>query len=198
MGESDSPNLLPFLIGFGSLDPLIWLGLRKAPSETPNLSAIHEVLRTLLPEDEPVVIRYIVVVAVLLARVVHADGRLVPVELHQLRALFRHIDRMPPDGIDALCDVVTERVPQLDPSELEACFSELRALCNAGERREVLRVLATQAMADGQIHTEEHELLLVIARALGLPEADVSAVEEQARRESLAPRPPASVAPRDE
>ena len=78
------------------MDPLGWLGLRKTRHATPNLSAFHEVVRGFLPDDEPVVIRYVVVVAVLLTRVAHADGTMLHAELEHLRNVFRHIDRMPP------------------------------------------------------------------------------------------------------
>lgn len=177
------------------MDPLAWLGLRKSRNATPNLSVIHEVVRDLLPEDEAVVTRYIVVVAILLTRVAYADGRVVDAELARLRALFQHIDRMPPNGIDAFWETLRDRVPKLSNAELALCFSELKALCDATERRQVLRLLASQASADGKIHPEEHVALVEIATELGIPEAEVSEQEDAALRASKLPVPPATIPP---
>ena len=63
------------------MDLLAWLGLRKAKGGQTSLSAVHHAVRELLPDDEPVVIRYIVVVAVLLTRIAHTDGQPVPSEI---------------------------------------------------------------------------------------------------------------------
>ena len=90
------------------MDPLAWLGLRKGRSEYPRLSAVRAIVRELLPDDEPVVIRYIVVVAMLLSRVAFADGRFLECERDHLRLLFKHIDRMPPDGIARLTAALNE------------------------------------------------------------------------------------------
>lgn len=169
------------------MDPLSWLGLRKARAGNTNLSVIHELMRELLPDDEPVVLRYIVVVAVLLTRIVHADGRVLAAEIERLQAVFRHIDRMPPDGVDELCQTLNERVPKLTSAEIDLCYAELKALCDASERREVLRLLATQAVADGVIDPAEHGALLEIARELAVPEDEVAGLEQEALRHSQVP-----------
>lgn len=169
------------------MDPLAWLGLRAARGEGTNLSVIHELVRELLPDDEPVVLRYIVVVAVLLTRIVHADGRVLAAEIERLEVLFRHIDRMPADGVEELCRRLNERVPKLTAAEVALCYAELKALCDASERREVLRLLATQASADGAIDPSEHGALLEIARELAVPERDVAGLEEEALRQQPPP-----------
>ncbi len=156
--------------------PLAWLGLRKR-GQHPNLSQIQDKVRELLPEDEPVVVRYIVIVAVLLTRIAHADGRFLKCELDHLRALFQHIDRMPDGGIDVLCDVLNERAPSLPSAELELCFRELKALCDATERRQVMRLLASQAKADGHIATSEHKVLRAIAAELDISDESMDEIE---------------------
>jgi DnaJ like chaperone protein len=183
------------LIGFCLVDPLSWLGLRKSRNATTHLSIIHELMRELLPEDESVVVRYIVVVAILLTRVAHADGRVVEAELARLRALFEHIDRMPPEGIDRLCDVLDEHAPKLSGSEMTLCFGELKALCDGAERRQVLRLLASQASADGEIHDEEHRALVEVGSELGIAEGEVVALEEEAMRSSRLPVAPGTIPP---
>ncbi len=191
----DSGSPIAFLVRSDIVDPLAWLGLRKSRAPHPNLAAVHQRVTELLPDDEPVVIRYIVVVAALLTRIIHADGRVLEVELTRLRALFQHVDRMPEDGVDDLCGLLNAHVPRLTAAELALCFSELKALCDSAERRAVLRLLARQASADGTIHAEEHAALVEIATALGKPEQDVVALTEAAMRESVLPNAPGSLSP---
>lgn len=176
------------------MDPLAWLGLRSPRSAHPNLSAIADTVSQLLPDDEAVVRRYIVVVAALLARVARSDGRLMQCELDRLRNLFRHIDRMPAGGIDALCALLDERVPHLTEAELGLCYRELKSLCDAAERRQVLRLLASQATADGHIVPSEHGALAEIARELGVDDQELAALELEAIGGEL-PLPPDSLVP---
>lgn len=147
------------------------------------------VVRELLPDDEPVVVRYIVVVAALLTKVAHADGVFLECELDHLRSLFRHIDRMPPDGIDRLCQVLDEAVPELTEDENELCMRELKTLCDADERLQIMRLLASQANSDGCIVASEHGTLMEIARALDVPEESMEKIEIEA---IAADRPPIS------
>jgi uncharacterized tellurite resistance protein B-like protein len=177
------------------VDPLAWLGLRSSRSAHPNLSAIAEKVAQLLPDDEAVVRRYIVVVAVLLAKVAQSDGRFMECELDQLRNLFRHIDRMPASGIDALCTLLDERVPNLTEAELGLCYRELKSLCDGAERRQVLRLLASQATADGHIVPSEHGALVEIAQELGVTEPELADLEIEAIAGGELPLPPDSLVP---
>lgn len=177
------------------MDPLAWLGLRKSRNANTHLSDVHELVRQLLPDDEAVVVRYIVVVALLLARVAHADGRVVDAERKRLLALFEHIDRMPADGIDALWAALNEAAPRLSSAELSLCYSELKSLCDSGERRQVLRLLASQASADGEIHAEEHDALVEVATELGIPASEVADLEREALRSSTLPMAPGTIPP---
>ena len=166
------------------MDPLAWLGVRK---ERSHLAALHAEIRRLLPEDESVVIRYMVVVAVLLTRVAHADGRVYDSERERLAALFRHTDRLPPDRIESLCKLLDEQVPKMSANEIDTCYTQLRSLCNAEERLQVVRLLARQATADGEIHVEEHAALFEVATALGvtgeiLEEIEIDALAEERAR----------------
>ena len=69
--RTQTRNLLPSRF----VDPLAWLGLKSKKDAQQGLSAIQSEVRSLLPDDEPVVVRYIVIVAVLLTRIAFADGR---------------------------------------------------------------------------------------------------------------------------
>lgn len=177
------------------MDPLAWLGLKKQREAHPRLSAINVAVRDLLPEDEPVVLRYIVIVAVLLTRVAHADGVFLECELTHLRQLFQHIDRMPPDGINTLCATLNENAPTLSDDEIELCYRELKSLCDADERLQVIRLLAGLATADGGIVPSEHGTLMKIAAELGVPEEALAEVEEEALTRGAVPTPPASLPP---
>jgi DnaJ like chaperone protein len=149
------------------VDPLSWLGLRNPLGA--NLAAIQEALRTALPDDEPVIVRYVVVVCILLTRVAAADGRVAACEIEHLRSLLRGLERLPTDSVERVCRVLRERVPVLDREELESCFAELRSLCDAAERRKVMGLLAELARADGTVSVGETRELAAIADALGVP-----------------------------
>lgn len=173
------------------MDPLAWLGLKKS-SAPAGLAAVHAEVQALLPDDEPVVIRYIVVVAVLLTHVAYADGVVAPDELDHLRVLFRHIDRLPPEEIETLCRTLHEHIPELTDAELEVCFRELKSLCDAEERLQVLRLLASVALANGKIAPSQHGALLKIAQAIGVSEAGLVEVEREVRS-GATPPPPGTV-----
>ncbi len=162
------------------MDPLAWLGLKRGRAKLPHLAAIQERVRALLPNDEPPVIRYIVIVAILLTRVAQSDGHVLNCELDHLRALFRHIDRMPPDGGDTLCRTLNEQVAELGEQELQACYRELKSLCNAKERLQVMRLLASQATSDGAVAPSEHTELMAIAEALDVPVGLIEDLEIEA------------------
>jgi len=155
------------------VDPLAWLGLKSKKDAQQGLSAIQSEVRSLLPDDEPVVVRYIVIVAVLLTRIAFADGRVAQSEVDRVCALFRHIDRIPPSRIDSFWHSLMDHVPKLNDQENSLCFRELKALCNAEERLQVMRLLASQAIADGDIHPSEHSELMAIAYELDVPAGDI-------------------------
>jgi uncharacterized tellurite resistance protein B-like protein len=173
------------------VDPLAWLGLKRR-DEHPHLAAIRRVVKELLPNDEPVVHRYIVVVALLLTRVARADGVFLQCELNQLHRLFEHVERLAPDAIDTLCTALNEHAEDLDDDELELCFHELKALCDADERLQVMRLLAAIATADGKIAPSEHGALMEVAAALGVAEGDLAHLESEALQTT---KLPLSVAP---
>ena len=156
---------------------LAWLGLKDADDS--HLSQIQEAVRAVLPDDEGVVIRYIVIVAVLLTRVAYADGRLHRAEHDHLRGLLSRIERLPQDGIECLCETLSEHVPQLTPAELKSCYRELKSLCDAKERRRVMRLLARLATVDGVVAEAERAELLAIGTALGISE---EATDQAVRR----------------
>jgi DnaJ like chaperone protein len=158
---------------------LAWLGLKQG-DEYPNLDALIKALRQALPEDESVLIRYIAIVVVLIARVAWADGRLSEQEEHRLRELLAHVDRLSPTGVEAVCQTLKGKLPQVSDEELALCFRELKSLCDARERVEIIRLLARLAEVDGETSTAEHAELEAIAEQLGIPLADLAHAEEDA------------------
>jgi uncharacterized tellurite resistance protein B-like protein len=147
-----------------------------------HLEAIHASVRAALPADEPVVLRYVTIVAVLLTRIARADGYLAPGEIAHLRELLQGIDGMPQKGIDELCRVLDERVPKLGDEDLAFCARELKSICDAEERINVMRLLANQATADGDLATVEHSALLEVAALLDVPLSAIADLEDEAGR----------------
>ena len=171
------------LVGLGPVGILSWLGLKRG-DEYPNLDALLKELRLALPDDESVLIRYIAIVVVLVARVAWADGRLSREEEQTLRELLTHVDRLSSSGVEAVCTALKGKLPQVSAEELALCYRELKALCDRRERVEILRLLAKLAVVDGEASTAEHAELEAIAAELGISITDLATVEEEAATEA--------------
>ena len=91
-------------------------------------------------------------------------------EWDAIKRMLAKVEALPADSVDELCEALCERVPELSSSELELCFQELKSLCNAKERQQVVRLLAGQAAADGQVEPSEQGELSAIAAELGVAE----------------------------
>jgi DnaJ like chaperone protein len=167
---------------------LAWLGLKRG-DEYPNLDALLKELRQALPDDESVLLRYIAVVVVLIARVAWADGRISEKEEATLRELLAQ-SRLSPSGVEAVCSALRGgKLPHVSEDELALCYRELKALCDARERVEILRLLAKLAVVDGDTCTAEHAELESIAAELGISLVDLANVEHEAATEAgRAPR----------
>ncbi len=162
---------------------LSWLGLKDG-AEYPNLDALMKELRKALPDDESVLIRYIAIVCVLIAKVAWADGRLSAKEEETLRDLLQHVDRISPSGVEAVCQALKGKLPDVSDEELTLCYRELKSLCDARERFEIIRLLARLAAVDGETSTAEHHELEAIANKLGVSLADLANAEEDADAEA--------------
>jgi uncharacterized tellurite resistance protein B-like protein len=162
---------------------LSWLGLRHGDAY-PNVDALMKELRRALPDDESVVLRYIAVVSVLLGKVAWADGRFSSQEEEALRSLLTHIDRIAPSGVEAVCAALRGQTSTVTDGELTLCYRELKSLCDLSERREVIRLLARLAAADGVTSELEQEALEQIAAELGVSQSDLESVEDEVAREA--------------
>jgi DnaJ like chaperone protein len=147
---------------------LAWLGFQQEGS-LPNLQALLQELRKALPDDEPVVLRYIAIVVVLLGKVACVDGRFSDKEEELLRALLTHVEGLAPSGIEAVCTALQGKLPSLQEAEEDRCYRELKALCNADERTHVMRLLVRLAAADGAPSSAEQAEIQHIAEELGVP-----------------------------
>ncbi|AKT43022.1 TerB family tellurite resistance protein [Chondromyces crocatus] len=146
---------------------LSWLGLQRE-SSFPNLGALLRELRQALPDDEAVVLRYIAIVVVLLGKVACADGRFSQKEEELLRALLAHVEGLSPGAIDAVCSALEGKLPSIQEQELDRCYRELKALCDADERARVVRLLIQLAAADGAMTAAEVAEIERIAEELGV------------------------------
>jgi DnaJ like chaperone protein len=151
---------------------LAWLGLQKG-QEYPNLGALLKELKKALPDDEGVLLRYVAIVIVLLGKVALADGRLSVKEDQALHTLLTNVGRISPASVDAVCDALQGKLPNVTDAELDLCFRELRSLCDHMERVEVVRLLLTLAAVDGDPSTSEHAQVDAIAQELGVSIAEV-------------------------
>jgi uncharacterized tellurite resistance protein B-like protein len=162
---------------------LSWLGIRNG-DEYPNLDALLKELRRALPDHESVVIRYTAIVVLLLSKVAWADGRFSEGEDEALRGLLAHIDKISPSGVEAVCSAIRGKPLEVNDQELALCYRELKALCDARERMEVMRLLTELAVADGEPTDAERAALHSIADELGLSVAEVTSAVEHAAEEA--------------
>jgi tellurite resistance protein len=151
---------------------LSWLGLQRG-GDYPNLDALHAALKTALPNDEAVVVRYIAVVVALLGRIACADGRFTEEEEKTLRDLLAHVDRLSASGVEAVCTALHGKIPSMSEQEISACYHEIKALCDGAERRQVLRLLVQLAASDGGLKPEEDAELRAIANEMGVPPEEI-------------------------
>lgn len=129
-------------------------------------------LRRALPADESVLLRYIATVVVLLGKVAWADGVVTQQEEANLRALLAHIEGLGSAGVDAVCSALRGKIPSFSDHEMELVYSEIRALCDGAERRQIMRLLVGLAAIDGQLSAPERRELEQIAEELGVPLED--------------------------
>jgi uncharacterized tellurite resistance protein B-like protein len=153
---------------------LAWLGLKRGDGY-PNLDSLMRDLRKALPEDESVLLRYIGTVVVLLGKVAWADGKVTPKEEETLRALLSHIEGLAPSGVDAVCQVLHGKIPSFSDSEMDLVYRELRAICDGGERKQIMRLLLSIAAVDGRLSDVEHKELERISEELGVSLEEVEA-----------------------
>jgi uncharacterized tellurite resistance protein B-like protein len=156
---------------------LSWLGLKRG-DRYPNLDALMRDLRAALPNDESVLLRYIGIVLVLLGRVAYSDGRVTPKEDESLRALLSHIEGLAPAGVDAVCGALQGKIPHFSEGEMDLVYSELRAICDGNERRQIMRLLLRIAAVDGRLQESELGELQRIAEELGVSLEEVQAEPE--------------------
>lgn len=157
---------------------LSWLGFKQEDAY-PNLDALLRELRRALPDDESVVLRYIAIVIALLGKVACADGRFTAQEDERLRSLLSHIERLNPASVDAVCDALQGKIPEMSEEELSLCYRELKALCDGRERKEVMRLLVGIAASDGAPSAAEKAELEAIAEELGVSLAELNAIERE-------------------
>ena len=155
---------------------LAWLGLKKDDSY-PNLDSLMRELRSALPDDEAVVLRYIAIVVVLLGRVAYSDGRFSAEEEETLRSLLLHIGRLNPRSVDAVCTSLRGELT-FSEEELSLCYRELKSLCDGKERVQVMKLLARLAAADGALSEAEEKELSTIAEEIGVTDEDLEMVRE--------------------
>ena len=160
---------------------LSWLGLKRGDGY-PNLDALMGDLRKALPHDESVLLRYIATVVVLLGKVAWADGQVTAKEEERLRALLAHIEGLGPPGVEAVCEALHGKIPSFSGNEMDLVYSELRAICDGGERRQIMSLLLSIAAVDGRLTEAELAELSTISEELGVSLEDVV--------EAPAPPPP--------
>jgi DnaJ like chaperone protein len=140
---------------------LSWLGFQRE-SSFPNLESLLRELRKALPD------------VVLLGKVACVDGRFSAKEEELLRALLAHVEGLEQGGIEAVCTALQGKLPSIQEQELDRCYRELKALCDADERARVVRLLVQLAAADGAPSAAERAEIEHIAEELGVPLSELA------------------------
>ena len=162
--------------------------LTLAQSDTASIAlAMRAKIWFLWPE----IALFIATVIVLLGKVACVDGRFSSKEDELLRELLTHVDGLAPSGVDAVFNALQGKLPALQEGEVDRCYRELKALCNASERVEVVRLLIRLAAADGAPTPAERAEIESIAEELGVSLADIEPdLSVQAGGQAGSPAPP--------
>jgi DnaJ like chaperone protein len=97
--------------------------------------------------------------------VVHADGKVLPVEVRMVKTYFTEVFEL---GADELVDL-KDAMKQGPPPRLEEIVADVAARLPALGVAEVLAVLAAISICDGEVHPSEVEVIRRAATLMGVP-----------------------------
>ena len=133
------------------------------------------------PADDGAELRPRVAVAVLMVRVMQADGRELPEERAAIEALLAETYGLDEAGARALLEEGT--IVGEDSTDLYAPTALLRQRLSMDDRVSLVRLLFEIAYADGELQADEDNLLKLIADRMGVDPRDrVLARREVAER----------------
>lgn len=144
------------------------------------MKPLHELLEEHLPNEDADTRRLIAAIAGLLAAVADADGVYDPSEERTIREELRRVHVLSDGGVEAVVMLLRTHLRTLGKDDL-AHAAVARALLDRDGRLEVLDTLLEVAAADGVVSTPETNLLRRLATALGLTQADYTALQSRHR-----------------
>ena len=151
---------------------------KHSPSREPSaLEALVESVREELPDADAETLEIVVAVAGLLAAVAYADRRYSDEEADRVRSELARLDGMSPQGVDAICSVLSRHAVEYSTLGVPTFCRTLVELGDRELRIEILSVLIDLAAADGTIESAESNLLRLATRSLGLSQADYNAAQ---------------------
>ena len=106
--------------------------------------------------------------------------------------ISRKIGRLTPVSIEAVCEALRGKLPEMRDDEMSLCYRELKALCDGKERLEVMRILVGIAAVDGRLSPMERAEIRQIAEELGVSMDDVAAVASEFSDGASKAEPPSS------
>ena len=144
------------------------------------MKPLHDVLAEHLPHEDPDTRRLVAAIAGLLAAIADADGVYEPSEERTIRDELRRVHVLTDGGVEAVLSLLRTHLRALGRDDL-AHAAVVRELLDRDGRLEVLDTLLEVAAADGVIATSETNLLRRLATALGLTQADYTALQSRHR-----------------
>lgn len=154
---------------------LSWLGLKRG-DRYPNLDALMRDLRTALPATRASC-------SATSARSSSCSARspgptaASPRRRDAARAPVAHRGPRPHGGRRRVRRA-PGKIPDFSQGEIDLVYSELRAICDGNERKQIMRLLLRVAAVDGRLSESEHGELVRIADELGVSLAEVEAEPE--------------------
>ena len=145
------------------------------------ISRLRDVLRDLVdPDEASPEAEERLTAAALLVLVARVDGRVLPVEEASLKVMLRGRFDLSEDGVER----VLEAAADLDrsPDGASAIASRIFQETPERDRPALLAMAYRVAAVDGVVHEVEADLIWRIGRLLGLDDAMVSAIREEAFR----------------
>ncbi len=138
-------------------------------------------VRIHMEEADEETVRIVTALVGLLACTAYADREYACSERDQVRRVLCRVKGLSPAGVDAVAELLDEKIAELTLTAFQGYLRDLRELTDPETRLQMLEALMELAAADDAVSTAETNLLRRAASGLGLSSDDYNAVQARYR-----------------
>lgn len=160
---------------------LRFLGLEARREEPTNETETVRRIAARLERLDPAQARYLAAFAYVLARVAHADLRIVESETEEMQRIVVSLASLSEEEAALVVEIAKSQARLLGGTENYVVTREYRRLSSREQRGRMLRCLYAVAAADGTISTVESAEISAVAEELGFTRQEANAVRASYR-----------------